>query len=66
MQYVAAFRTRTGDRVCMGRFLGTRDPDLIKQKTGRLAILGPPVLTFKAGVYVMSTHYKWVLKTVSS
>jgi len=45
--------------VCLwGDCFGTRDPDRVKQKTGRLEILGPPVLTFKAGFYVVSTPYK--------
>lgn len=48
-----------------GDCLGTRDPDRIRQKTCHLEILGPSVLTFKPGLYVVSALYKCFLKTIS-
>jgi len=48
-----------------GDCLVTIDPDRIRQKTSRLEFLGPPLLKFKPGFYVVSAPYKCLSKTIS-
>lgn len=58
MQYVAAFRTRTGDSVCMGRLFRHQRPRPHQAEDGSLSNSWSSLLNFIPGLDIVSAPYK--------